>query len=111
MRNTILALLLGFTAVGLTGCQSMLSHIHIYDIQQGNVVTKAMADKLRIGMSTDQVRAILGDPVITNTFRLNRWDYVYTMKKPYHPRDEKVLTVYFNNNGILNKIVKHKKDN
>ncbi|MDR3221634.1 MAG: outer membrane protein assembly factor BamE [Candidatus Accumulibacter sp.] len=51
------------------------------DIQQGNVLTQDMVAQLRPGLSKDQVRFILGTPVLTDMFHANRWDYVYRLQK------------------------------
>lgn len=50
------------------------------DIQQGNVITKEMTDKLKIGMTQNQVRFVLGSPLITDPFHKQRWDYYYSYK-------------------------------
>lgn len=51
------------------------------DIQQGNVLTQDMVAQLRPGLSKDQVRFILGTPVLMDMFHSNRWDYVYRLQK------------------------------
>jgi outer membrane protein assembly factor BamE len=47
------------------------------EIQQGNFVTQDMVAKLKLGMTRDQVKFVLGTPLITDIFRTDRWDYVY----------------------------------
>lgn len=54
--------------------------VHKLDIQQGNVITQEMVDKLRPGMTRAQVRFVLGTPPVTDTFHRNRWDYFYSFK-------------------------------
>jgi outer membrane protein assembly factor BamE len=51
------------------------------DIQQGNVLTQDMVAQLRPGLSKDQVRFILGTPVLMDMFHANRWDYIYRLQK------------------------------
>jgi outer membrane protein assembly factor BamE len=51
------------------------------DIQQGNVLTQDMVAQLRPGLSKDQVRFLLGTPVLMDMFHANRWDYVYRLQK------------------------------
>ena len=36
-----------------------------------------MVDKLKVGQTKQQVRLILGTPLLVSAFRDNRWDYVY----------------------------------
>jgi outer membrane protein assembly factor BamE len=51
------------------------------DIQQGNVLTQDMVAQLKPGLTRDQVRFILGTPVLMDMFHANRWDYVYRLQK------------------------------
>jgi outer membrane protein assembly factor BamE len=73
--------------VPLVGCESMRSWAPTFiqpyrpDIQQGNVVTKEMVDQLRESMSRDQVRFLLGTPLLTSIFHTERWDYVYYLQR------------------------------
>ena len=69
------------------GCQSFsmpsLPVIGAYriDIQQGNLVTQDMVEKLKPGMSRSQVRFALGTPLVTDVFHDDRWDYIYRYEK------------------------------
>ena len=58
--------------------------VHKLDIQQGNVVTQEMVDKLKPGMTRAQVRFVLGTPLVTDTFHRDRWDYFYSFKVGAH---------------------------
>lgn len=51
------------------------------DIVQGNVVTQEQAALIKPGMSRDQVRNILGSPMLTDVFHADRWDYVFTIRR------------------------------
>ena len=56
----------------LTGC-SFLPHIlYKIDVQQGNVVTDEMLEKLKPGMTKSQVLFVMGSPLIVDAFRDNR---------------------------------------
>jgi outer membrane protein assembly factor BamE len=78
------------TALGGGGCASLqtsdsfLGVITPYriDIVQGNVVTKEQAALVKPGMTREQVRDILGSPMLTDIFHASRWDYVFTIKRP-----------------------------
>lgn len=81
--------LIVFAVVGLTlaGCSSMSNYVppfikpYKYDIQQGNFVTREDTDKLRIGMTKDEVRYLLGTPLLNDAFHADRWDYVFRLLK------------------------------
>lgn len=47
------------------------------NVQQGNVVEQKNIAQLRPGMTRDQVRYVLGTPLLQDPFHANRWDYVY----------------------------------
>jgi len=67
-------------ALVLGGC-NYLPKVYKLDIQQGNVVTQEMVDKLKPGMTRAQVRYVLGTPLVQDAFHQNRWDYFYSLKK------------------------------
>ncbi|MCI0506236.1 MAG: outer membrane protein assembly factor BamE [Gammaproteobacteria bacterium] len=50
------------------------------DIQQGNVLTQEIFDKLVVGMEMRKVRGLAGTPLLSDPFRTDRWDYIYTFK-------------------------------
>lgn len=83
----------------VSACQ--LIPVYRPDIQQGNIISQSQVDKLRPGMTPAQVLYIMGPPVLKQNFVLNRWDYVYTMKKPGKKMVEKRLTIYFRDNKLV----------
>jgi outer membrane protein assembly factor BamE len=70
------------------------------DVHQGNIVTKEMVDQLRIGMSREQVRFMLGTPLMTSEFRKDRADYIYYLNPLKGPVQNRRLTVYFKDNRL-----------
>ena len=83
-HNRHLALIVAIAAA-LSGCKNvpMLPGLstHRIDIQQGNVVTQEMIDKLKPGMTRQQVRFVMGTPPIVDPFHKDRWDYVYYLNR------------------------------
>ncbi len=51
------------------------------EIQQGNYISQEMVSELKPGMSKDQVRFVLGTPLLTDPFHADRWDYVYRRQR------------------------------
>lgn len=109
MQKTRLALLLLIVGSLLSGCGNFL-RVYKADLDQGNLVTREMADKLKLGMTPSQVRYVLGTPVIVDTLNPRRWDYLYDYvpgtyaKKANIPEvNNRRLTVWFEN-GALAKI-------
>ena len=101
MQNTKL-LLTSLTFVGLlalAGCS--FPGVYKIDIQQGNVVTQDMIDQLRPGMTRRQVRFIMGNPLIQDTFNTNRWDYLYSLQPGGGQRQQERMSVFFNEGDQL----------
>ena len=95
MQKTKL-LLTSLTLTGLlalAGCS--FPGVYKIDIQQGNVVTQDMIDQLRPGMTRKQVRFIMGNPLLTDTFHANRWDYLYSIQPGGGQRLQERISVNF----------------
>ncbi|MDD1012517.1 outer membrane protein assembly factor BamE [Pseudomonas rubra] len=104
MQNTKL-LLTSLTLVGLlalAGCS--FPGVYKIDIQQGNVVTQDMIDQLRPGMTRRQVRFIMGNPLIQDTFHTNRWDYLYSLQPGGGERQQERMSIFFNENDQLSSL-------
>jgi outer membrane protein assembly factor BamE len=65
------------------------------EIQQGNYISQEMVVQLKPGMTKEQVRFILGTPMVTDIFHSDRWDYVYWRETPAGARERRNLTVQF----------------
>lgn len=51
------------------------------DIQQGNFISQEQLAQLKTGMTPEQVRFVLGTPLLNDIFHADRWDYVFRMQK------------------------------
>ena len=69
--------------------------VYKLDINQGNYLTQDMVEKLKVGQSKQQVRLILGTPLVTSAFRDNRWDYVYEFNRQGKTLEHRQFVVYF----------------
>ncbi len=65
------------------------------EVVQGNFVSKQQVDALRPGMTRQQVREILGTPLLNDVFHANRWDYVFTIRRQGVDPQQRKLTVFF----------------
>ena len=96
------------SAAGVTGCKSWspadlnLPGVTPYriEIQQGNYVSQDMVAKLKRGMSRDQVRFVLGTPLVTDMFHADRWDYVFYRERPDKTRESRRLAVFFKDDRL-----------
>ncbi len=82
------------------GC-AVVPKIHKITVYQGNVLTQRMVDELRPGMTRRQVVYVLGQPVNANPFRLDRWDYVYTVAAGSGFRVNRIMTLSFEEDALV----------
>jgi outer membrane protein assembly factor BamE len=88
-----LPLLLGLALTA--GCSNLSLSPYRIDVRQGNLVTQEMVSQLQPGMTRDQVRFLLGTPLLADPFHAERWDYVYRFKPGYGDAQLRRLTVFF----------------
>src|SRR5512135_3746503 len=70
------------------------------DVHQGNIITQEMVDQLRQGMSREQVRFMLGTPLLTSDFHKHRWDYPYYLNPLKGPVQSRRLSIFFKDNKL-----------
>jgi outer membrane protein assembly factor BamE len=106
MRSTLLLLA---AAATLAGCSSVqptadkwLGVITPYriDIMQGNVVTQELAAQVKPGMTREQVRDLLGSPLLTSAFHADRWDYVFTLRRQGVEPQRRSVVAFFKDNKL-----------
>jgi len=71
------------------------------EVVQGNFVSKQQVDALQPGMTRQQVREILGTPLLNDVFHSNRWDYVFTIRRQGVAAQQRRLTVYFDGERMV----------
>ena len=95
MFATISALALLVSACSMPSFR--MPRVHKVPVQQGNVITQEMVDRLKPGMTRSQVAFIMGEPVKKGTFNDERWDYFYSFEVPGYFNQDTRLTLYFEN--------------
>jgi len=65
------------------------------DVRQGNMVTQDMVAQLKPGLTKDQVRFLLGTPLVVDPFHAERWDYVYRFQPGKGEAQQRRLIVFF----------------
>lgn len=74
------------------------------EIQQGNFISQEMVSHLKLGMSKDQVRFVLGTPLIADSFHADRWDYVFRRQRANSRELEQRKFAVFFEDGKLKRI-------
>jgi outer membrane protein assembly factor BamE len=70
------------------------------EVVQGNFVSSEQVELLKPGMSRQQVRELLGTPLLTSVFHAERWDYVFTLRRQGVEPQERKLTVFFKGDAL-----------
>ncbi len=94
---------LALASFAMTGCATLDRHapswrslgVYKIDVNQGNYLSQDVVDKLKAGMTPQQVKQLLGTPLITSPFRADRWDYVYEFTRQGQVVEHRNFTVYF----------------
>ena len=99
MKLQHLLVILGITLTS-TACTNWIYRI---DVPQGNFLDERDVKKLRVGMTKEQVKYVLGNPGVKDSFDDDTWYYVYDMKRGMRKRGEdfqKQMTINFVDNKV-----------
>jgi outer membrane protein assembly factor BamE len=101
-----LALMLGGCGIRqIASDGSLLGLVTPYRIEvvQGNAITREQLALVKPGMSRIQVREILGTPLLTDPFHAERWDYLFTLRRPGTEPQRRSIVALFEGD-VLKKI-------
>ncbi len=104
----IVTIALASVVVLVSGCSTMGEYLPSFDrfgvyridVNQGNYLTQDMVEKLKVGQTRQQVRAVLGTPILDSAFHADRWDYVYSFKKAGKEVENRKFVVYFEDDKL-----------
>lgn len=75
---------------------------YVPDVVQGNFISSEQYAKLQVGQNREQVRQILGTPLLASYFHANRWDYVFEFKRANQVMGkERRVTVFFEGDKLV----------
>ncbi len=87
-------ILLSLGVLALCGC------VYHPPVFQGNVLTPEKVQQIHVGMTMDQVTAILGSPVLESMYSTNQVTYIYTSQKAGKTIEVKKLEIDFKNSRV-----------
>lgn len=70
------------------------------EVVQGNFISSEQVELLKPGMSRQQVRELLGTPLLTSVFHADRWDYVFSLRRQGIEQQQRKLTVFFKGEAL-----------
>lgn len=97
--------------LALAGCSSWVNHgdrfmgvvpLYRVEIVQGNVVTKEMAAQVKPGMTREQVRDVLGSPMVADVFHTQRWDYAFSIRRQGAAPQARRVVAWFEGDKLKN---------
>jgi outer membrane protein assembly factor BamE len=91
-------------AVPLVAACNPLTAFSVYrmEIQQGNYISQEAVSQLKLGMTKEQVRFVLGTPLVADIFHENRWDYVYRRQRANSREvEERRVSVFFEGEKLV----------
>ena len=80
----------------LTGCA-----VYKAEVQQGNALNNESVSQLKRGMSKAEVASLLGNPLLQDNFRSDRWDYVFFNGNGSKQANKQNLVLLFNNDQLI----------
>ena len=100
MRRFLITALVTTALAVASGC------VYQADLSQGNLLKQEDLDQVTVGMTRNQVRFLLGTPMIDDPFHRNRWDYVYFLRLGRNPATYKRwVSIHFDSGGLVSEIV------
>jgi outer membrane protein assembly factor BamE len=102
MRSALsLSSVLAAIAVALTLSACNFFAPYRIDVRQGNYVDDAMLAQLQTGMTREQVRFVLGTPLVADVFHSERWDYVHRFRSGRSGKvEQRAISVFFVNDKL-----------
>ena len=101
---------MGLRLLGLVGVACLLSAcsvprlnisaanlpvLYIPEVVQGNFISREQKEFLKPGLSRQQVKEVLGTPLVASVFHDQRWDYVFTIRRQGVKPQSFTLNVWF----------------
>lgn len=87
--------------VTLAGCSWTNKLVHRIDINQGNYIDQNAVEELKFGMSKEQVKFLLGQPMLIESGYPNTWYFVQWLKPGHEKAKQKELILSFDDTNLL----------
>ena len=71
------------------------SVLYVPEVVQGNFVSREQKEYLKPGLTRQQVKEVLGTPLVASIFHEQRWDYIFTIRRQGVAPQSFSLNVWF----------------
>ncbi|MBE1277728.1 MULTISPECIES: outer membrane protein assembly factor BamE [Enterovibrio] len=85
----------------LTGCSLANKLVYRIDINQGNYIDQNAVEELKFGMTKEQVKFLLGPPMLVESGYPNTWYFVQYLKPGHDAPEQKELILSFDDSNQL----------
>lgn len=75
-------------------------------IQQGNLLPYSKIERIKIGMSKEDIAILMGTSMLSPIFNNDRWDYAYTWRRGTGGMQMRNAVLYFRGNTLVK--IEHK---
>jgi outer membrane protein assembly factor BamE len=100
LRTAFLSAAVCLMAACSSGVVTSMVKPYRIDVRQGNALTQEMVSRLSPGMTREQVRFVMGSPMLVDIFHADRWDYVYQLSTGYNPPERRKLALFFSGDKL-----------
>ncbi|AMG30065.1 outer membrane protein assembly factor BamE [Grimontia hollisae] len=87
--------------ISLSGCSWANKLVYRIDINQGNYIDQNAVEELKFGMTKEQVKFLLGSPMLVESGYPKTWYFVQYVKPGHEESEQKELILSFDNNSLL----------
>jgi len=94
MRKLFILSTLLLTLLMSTGC------VYRSGIIQGGQVDERAINRVEVGMDRDQVRRLLGTPMVQDAYHPDRWDYLYYTINMSNSKEAERVSVFFDKGRV-----------
>jgi outer membrane protein assembly factor BamE len=98
LRTIFLALILACGSAFVPAC------VYEVDVQQGNKLEPKDVENVKVGMTRNQIRFLLGTPVVADVFRDDRWYYIYYFRAGKSRKPERRWLIVWFDGEIVSEI-------
>jgi Small protein A (tmRNA-binding) len=88
-------------AIAIMGCSYAEKLVYRVDINQGNYIEEKAVDSLKFGMTKEQVKFLLGPPMLVESGYPNTWYFVQWQQPGHQDPTQKDLVLSFDDNNQL----------
>ena len=81
--------------------ETLAPKIYSKEIKQGSVIRSDKFNLLKVGMTKNEIRKLIGSPSVLDQFHRNQWEYIYYSVGKEKEITSMRITLFFNDNSLI----------